>query len=299
MEHGMATSATDVINAVAAQRLRHSQSVAAPGMPSNAGDAPAATGTRRRHTSKHQRFKSADLSGIRFDQIAPDLSEYINTDFSARPELTRMRSDTASSVHDDVTTPSVSAGGRFMQRSALSSSVGDVQQLLSSSVQQQQNVQQSNVHAQQQQQETLCPESNQAQDVVSCTPQQLRHSDVPHNSPGAYDFAPFIGDIYREHETLNTNNKRARGRPTQHQLDDSLSGGSPGADSGLELRDAVMSQLEEAATSVWCLACQCDVIVAGCGNGVLEFWDGVTGELTFQFCHNSVGVTHVVLQNRR
>ena len=104
--------------------FRHSQSVVAP-LPSNDSDDATVT-TRRRHTSKHQRFKSADLSSIRFDEIAPDLSEHIRTDFVEEAGARRLRSDTTASACEDVT----SVGRTVLQRSAMSASVGDVQQVL-------------------------------------------------------------------------------------------------------------------------------------------------------------------------
>ncbi|KAK2173041.1 hypothetical protein NP493_908g00028 [Ridgeia piscesae] len=50
---------------------------------------------------------------------------------------------------------------------------------------------------------------------------------------------------------------------------------------------------ETTAAAIWCLACQDCLIVAGCGNGRIEFWDGLTGHLKYLYQEGKAGVTAV------
>lgn len=45
------------------------------------------------------------------------------------------------------------------------------------------------------------------------------------------------------------------------------------------------------APPVWCLACQGSLIVAGCANGRIEFWEGLTGCLKCIYSDSKTGVT--------
>ena len=78
------------------------------------------TSQRKRHPSKHTRYKSADLSSIKFEDIAPDLSCQIRTDFAAQQQ--RTRSQTVSSGDTDSHT-----AGAAEETLALSASQGVAQ----------------------------------------------------------------------------------------------------------------------------------------------------------------------------
>lgn len=53
------------------------------------------------------------------------------------------------------------------------------------------------------------------------------------------------------------------------------------------------------APSIWCLSCYEGLIVAGCGNGRLEFWESSSGNLKYMYGENQTGVTSLCIVNKR
>ncbi|CAH1788116.1 unnamed protein product [Owenia fusiformis] len=49
----------------------------------------------------------------------------------------------------------------------------------------------------------------------------------------------------------------------------------------------------KSCAAIWCVACTDNLIIAGCGNGRIEFWDGLTGTLKCLYQHNKVGATSI------
>ncbi|XP_062599956.1 sterol regulatory element-binding protein cleavage-activating protein-like [Saccostrea cucullata] len=53
------------------------------------------------------------------------------------------------------------------------------------------------------------------------------------------------------------------------------------------------------APAIWCLACFEGLIVAGCGNGRIEFWESTSGSLKCMYGDNKTGVTALCIVNKR
>lgn len=67
--------------------------------------------------------------------------------------------------------------------------------------------------------------------------------------------------------------------------------------SDMSMNDSSMETL--APPPVWCLAVRGNLIIAGCGNGKIEFWDSTTGDLKCLYAESSVGVTGINFVGRR
>ena len=52
-----------------------------------------------------------------------------------------------------------------------------------------------------------------------------------------------------------------------------------------------MSALSDTSSPVWCLACLHGLVVAGCGDGRVEVWEGETGGLRYCYSANFTPVT--------
>lgn len=55
----------------------------------------------------------------------------------------------------------------------------------------------------------------------------------------------------------------------------------------------------EVPAAIWCLACDANIIVAGCGNGTVEFWDACTGNLRCMYQQSKSGVIGICLSGSR
>ncbi|XP_025093802.1 sterol regulatory element-binding protein cleavage-activating protein-like isoform X2 [Pomacea canaliculata] len=53
------------------------------------------------------------------------------------------------------------------------------------------------------------------------------------------------------------------------------------------------------ASAIWCLTVKDGLIIAGCGNGRIEMWEGETGRLKYQYNVSSSGVTAVCFTGNR
>ncbi|XP_048754317.2 sterol regulatory element-binding protein cleavage-activating protein-like [Ostrea edulis] len=53
------------------------------------------------------------------------------------------------------------------------------------------------------------------------------------------------------------------------------------------------------APAIWCLACCQGLIVTGCGNGRIEFWESTSGNLKYIYGENQTGVTALCIVNKR
>ncbi|XP_064598999.1 LOW QUALITY PROTEIN: sterol regulatory element-binding protein cleavage-activating protein-like [Liolophura sinensis] len=51
--------------------------------------------------------------------------------------------------------------------------------------------------------------------------------------------------------------------------------------------------------AVWCMACQDNIIICGCGNGRIEFWDSLTGVLRYLYDDCKDGVTCICVNGNR
>ncbi|KAL8598351.1 hypothetical protein ACOMHN_047672 [Nucella lapillus] len=74
-------------------------------------------------------------------------------------------------------------------------------------------------------------------------------------------------------------------------------GDSPGM-TGSDSMGAEESEMYP-ASPIWCLTIRDGLIVAGCGNGRIEMWEGETGRLKYQYNNSSAGVTALCMVGNR
>ncbi|KAK3101013.1 hypothetical protein FSP39_000257 [Pinctada imbricata] len=113
-----------------------------------------------------------------------------------------------------------------------------------------------------------------------------------------YQFGARFDQIYTEHkQSVEQSNIEEYGKE-DHRARSWSAGDLP----GITQHDAAWLDLgfeNNQAPSIWCLACHDGLIVAGCGNGRIEFWDGATGSLKYMYGENHIGVTSLCFVNKR
>ncbi|XP_060568692.1 sterol regulatory element-binding protein cleavage-activating protein-like [Ruditapes philippinarum] len=114
-----------------------------------------------------------------------------------------------------------------------------------------------------------------------------------------YDFQQQFGELYNEHSKF-LEEKRIHDENKRQYLELSHESRASRSKSWSEgdhtLSDTSMndsSNLELAPSPIWCLACRGNVVIAGCGNGKIEFWDSTTGALKCLYGESDVGVTGI------
>ncbi|XP_078571709.1 sterol regulatory element-binding protein cleavage-activating protein-like isoform X1 [Branchiostoma floridae x Branchiostoma japonicum] len=178
------------------------------------------------------------------------------------------------------------------------------------------------------------PSSPQPPPATESPPQQVElkssPQDIPSSSPG-YDFRSRFDTYYHEHASLYR--RTSKGCPSPDMLvppspEQMLNASSSSerslrsSGSAAELRrmsstgelsrhdslaglyDSVFGEnsiVEEegVATPIWCLGCHDNLVVAGCSNGRIEVWDGLSGSLKCYYHEFAEGVTALCFVNNR
>ncbi|XP_019630539.1 PREDICTED: sterol regulatory element-binding protein cleavage-activating protein-like [Branchiostoma belcheri] len=63
--------------------------------------------------------------------------------------------------------------------------------------------------------------------------------------------------------------------------------------------DSALLEEDSVATPIWCLGCHDNLVVAGCSNGRIEVWDGLSGSLKCYYHEFAEGVTALCFVNNR
>lgn len=109
----------------------------------------------------------------------------------------------------------------------------------------------------------------------------------------AYDFSSKFEPIYCEHRQLVV--ERGADQEASHMWEDGRARSWSAGDLPVTIQhDASLFDSDfqdNQAPSVWCMTCRDGLIIAGCGNGRIEFWEGLTGTLKCLYGDSKVGVT--------
>lgn len=104
----------------------------------------------------------------------------------------------------------------------------------------------------------------------------LRHQNYEHG----FDFGDQYKQLFEEHRKNTISDNVYRTYSNEH-----LISGSPRLDRINDLTDSANSlntektiQSTYEVSSIWCMDYQENLIVIGCANGTLEFWEGTTGK---------------------
>ncbi|XP_066301686.1 sterol regulatory element-binding protein cleavage-activating protein-like isoform X2 [Branchiostoma lanceolatum] len=177
------------------------------------------------------------------------------------------------------------------------------------------------------------PRSPRPQSATESPPRQVEEKsspqDIPSSSSPGYDFHSRFGTYYHEHASLYRRTSKGCSSPDMlvpPSPDQVLNASSSSerslhsARSASELRrmssmgelsqhdglyDSVFGESaagmeeESVATPIWCLGCHDNLVVAGCSNGRIEVWDGLSGSLKCYYHEFAEGVTALCFVNNR
>lgn len=125
------------------------------------------------------------------------------------------------------------------------------------------------------------------------------------NKMKGYDFEKQFGDVYTEHRKY-LEEKRIHDQQRQQFVDHSeevrANRSKSWSEGDFSLSDTSLndsSSGELSPSPIWCLACRGNLIIAGCGNGKIEFWDSTTGALKCLYGEGKVGVTGINLVGKK
>ncbi|XP_060066336.1 sterol regulatory element-binding protein cleavage-activating protein-like [Ylistrum balloti] len=111
----------------------------------------------------------------------------------------------------------------------------------------------------------------------------------------AYDFSSRFDHIYRDHRQMVMENRAGTGDSNSQMWEDSRARSWSAGDLPItQQHDASLFDTgfqDNQAPSVWCMTCNDGLIIAGCGNGRIEFWDGGSGTLKCLHGDSKEGVT--------
>ena len=106
----------------------------------------------------------------------------------------------------------------------------------------------------------------------------MKHSSLQKNYDQGFDYGDQYKQIFEEHKKLK-----------ELQMCDSIEQGNQSI-SKVNLTDSVGSlttdkaiQISQLVPQIWCMDYQENLIVVGCSNGTLEFWEGTTGRFKVIF----------------
>ncbi|KAL5006353.1 hypothetical protein ScPMuIL_015159 [Solemya velum] len=152
---------------------------------------------------------------------------------------------------------------------------------------------------------TIDTDFNFTQSLKNNPSQSVSASSLGTEVHHSYDFQKKFQSFYDEHmlvlkDSMTESHKNLKSeRTTSREIDfggDRVGRCSEG--------DACTTSNEEGfldngTPSVWCLACQDNLIIAGCGSGRIEVWDGCTGTLKCLYESSGSGVTHLCFVGNR
>ncbi|XP_069110525.1 sterol regulatory element-binding protein cleavage-activating protein-like [Argopecten irradians] len=114
------------------------------------------------------------------------------------------------------------------------------------------------------------------------------------NTPQAFDFSSRFDPVYRDHRQLVMESRSGMAANNSSMYEDSRARSWSAGDLPLtQQHDASLFDSgfqDNQAPSVWCMTCHDGLIIAGCGNGRIEFWDGGSGTLKCLYGDSKEGV---------
>ncbi|XP_052801573.1 sterol regulatory element-binding protein cleavage-activating protein-like [Mya arenaria] len=152
---------------------------------------------------------------------------------------------------------------------------------------------------------TSTPESARNKPVSQDSESSSKRVSVSDNSSTSkkgvtgYDFENRFAQMYNEHEKYLDEKKQDEERSRSFEVRGNRSKSWSEGDLSGDVSMSDTSALELAPAPIWCLACRGNLIIAGCGNGKLEFWDSTSGTLKCVYGENQPGVTGISLVGHR
>ncbi|OWF39399.1 sterol regulatory element-binding protein cleavage-activating protein-like [Mizuhopecten yessoensis] len=132
-------------------------------------------------------------------------------------------------------------------------------------------------------------------DTIACSPSPGGGGPSLSGTTRAYDFSSKFDHIYRDHRQLVMESQAGMMVNNPQMWEDNRARSWSAGDLPITLQhDASLFDTgfqDNQAPSVWCMTCRDGLIIAGCGNGRIEFWDGGSGTLKCLYGDSKEGVT--------
>ncbi|XP_041365861.1 sterol regulatory element-binding protein cleavage-activating protein-like isoform X2 [Gigantopelta aegis] len=145
-------------------------------------------------------------------------------------------------------------------------------------------------------------------DFSSIEPRFVTSSGDQNSGKGqGYDFQGWFDGVYEEHwrnvaSDAASHDRRLYSAGDSQRLDDVQSSEVQARNRSWSAGDAasdICEELYDVSAEIWCLACQDGLVVAGCKNGHIEFWEADTGILKGQYDSNGSSVMGLCIVGNR
>ncbi|KAJ8314345.1 hypothetical protein KUTeg_008906 [Tegillarca granosa] len=122
---------------------------------------------------------------------------------------------------------------------------------------------------------------------------QISTNSSVQSTGSGFDFSGRFDQLYQEHKNLTAQTEQSLNDSQMLEAVRSRSWSAGDYPITTEHDAALFDQgfQNNQAPSIWCLTCHEGLIVAGCGNGRIEFWDGSSGSLKCMYGECKIGVT--------